>query len=123
MFKTIIIILVQSLAVTAGDLLLAKGMKQVGDIAVMSPSLFLMKMSQTIRNIWILSGVACMAASLLLWLAALSRAPLSLVLPMTALAYILNAFCAKIFLMETVTALRWTATGVIALGILLLVKS
>lgn len=123
MFKTIIIILVQSVAVTAGDLLLAKGMKQVGDIAVMSPSLFLMKMSLTIRNFWILSGVACMAASLLLWLAALSRAPLSLVLPMTALAYILNAFCAKIFLMETVSALRWTATGVIALGILLLVKS
>jgi hypothetical protein len=49
---------------TAGDLLLAKGMKQVGDIAVLSPTVFLMKMSLTLRNVWILTGVACLAISL-----------------------------------------------------------
>ena len=123
MLKTILIILMQVVVMTAGDLLLSKGMKQVGDIAVLSPTLFFMKMSLTIRNVWILTGVACLAISLLLWLAALSRAPLSLAVPMTAMAYILNAFAAKYVLLETISSLRWTATGVIALGVLLLMKS
>ena len=123
MLKTILIILMQVVVMTAGDLLLSKGMKQVGDIAVLNPTLFFMKMSLTVRNVWILAGVACLAMSLLLWLAALSRAPLSLAVPMTATAYILNAFAAKYVLLETVSSLRWTATGVIALGVLLLMKS
>jgi drug/metabolite transporter (DMT)-like permease len=123
MLTTILIILIQVVVMTAGDLLLAKGMKQVGDIAVLSPTVFFMKMSLTIRNVWILTGVACLAISLLLWLAALSRAPLSLAVPMTATAYVLNAFAAKYLLLETVSSLRWTATGVIALGVLLLMKS
>ena len=123
MLTTILIILMQVVVMTAGDLLLSKGMKQVGDIAVLNPTLFFMKMSLTVRNVWILTGVACLAISLLLWLAALSRAPLSLAVPMTATAYILNAFAAKYVLLETVSSLRWTATGVIALGVLLLMKS
>ena len=123
MLLTIVIVIVQTVAMTAGDLLLAKGMKQVGDIAVLSPTLFLMKMSLTIRNVWILTGVAFLAVSLLLWLAVLSRAPLSLAVPMTAIAYVLNAIAAKYFLLETVSGMRWTATGVIALGVLLLMKS
>jgi drug/metabolite transporter (DMT)-like permease len=123
MLITILIIVLQTLAMTAGDLLLAKGMKQIGDIAVLSPSVLLVKMSLTLRNVWILAGIACLAISLLFWLAALSRAPLSLVVPMTAVAYVLNAFAAKYILLETVSALRWTATGVIALGVFLLVKS
>jgi drug/metabolite transporter (DMT)-like permease len=123
MLTTILIILVQVVVMTAGDLLLSKGMKQVGDIAVLNPTLFFMKMSLTVRNVWILAGVACLAISLLLWLAALSRASLSLAVPMTAAAYILNAFAAKYVLLETVSSLRWTATGVIAMGVLLLMKS
>ena len=123
MLLTILIVIVQTVAMTAGDLLLAKGMKQVGDIAVLSPTLFLMKMSLTIRNVWILTGVAFLAVSLLLWLAVLSRAPLSLAVPMTAIAYILNALAAKYLLLEMVSGMRWTATGVIALGVLLLMKS
>jgi len=123
MLITILIILIQTMAMTAGDLLLAKGMKQVGDIAVLNPTVLLMKMSLTVRNVWILTGVAFLAVSLLLWLAVLSRAPLSVAVPMTAIAYILNAVAAKYFLLETVSAMRWTATGVIALGVVLLMKS
>ena len=123
MLKTILIVLLQVVAMTAGDLLLSKGMKQVGDIAVLSPTILFMKMSLTIRNVWILTGVACLAISLLLWLVVLSRAPLSLAVPMTATAYVLNALAAKYLLLETVSALRWTATGIIAVGILMLMKS
>jgi len=95
----------------------------VGEIAVLSPTVFLMKMSLTVRNLWILTGVACLAISLLLWLAVLSRAPLSLAVPMTAVAYVLNALAAKYILLETISGMRWTATGVIALGVLLLIRS
>jgi drug/metabolite transporter (DMT)-like permease len=123
MLKTILLVLLQTVVMTAGDLLLAKGMKQVGDIAVPNPTIFFMKMGLTLRNGWVWVGIACLAISLLLWLAVLSRAPLGLAVPMTAIAYILNAFAAKYILLETVSPLRWTATGVIALGILLLIRS
>jgi len=123
MLKTILLVLLQTVVMTAGDLLLAKGMKQVGDIAVLDPTFLFMKLGLTARNGWVWIGIACLAISLLLWLAVLSRAPLSLAVPMTAVAYVLNAFAAKYILMETVSPLRWTATGVIALGILLLVRS
>jgi drug/metabolite transporter (DMT)-like permease len=123
MLKTILLVLLQTVVMTAGDLLLAKGMKQVGDLADLNPTLFFMKMGLTARNGWVWIGIACLAISLLLWLAVLSRAPLSLAVPMTAVAYVLNAFAAKYILMETVSTLRWTATGVIALGILLLIRS
>jgi len=123
MLKTILIVFLQVVAMTAGDLLLSKGMKQVGDIAVLSPTIFFMKMSLTIRNVWIITGVAFLAISLLLWLVVLSRAPLSLAVPMTATAYVLNALAAKYVLLETVSALRWTATGLIAVGVLMLMKS
>jgi drug/metabolite transporter (DMT)-like permease len=123
MLKTVLLVLLQTIVMTAGDLLLAKGMKQVGDIAELNPTLFFMKMGLTVRNGWVWVGIAFLAISLLLWLAVLSRAPLSLAVPMTAVAYVLNAFAAKYILMETVSHLRWTATGVIALGILLLIRS
>jgi drug/metabolite transporter (DMT)-like permease len=123
MLKSVVIVLAQSVAVTAGDLLLAKGMRQVGDLAVLNPTEFLMKMSLTVRNGWIFAGIACLAVSLLLWLALLSRAPLSLAVPMTATVYILNAFAAKYILLETISAMRWGATGIIAFGVLLLMKS
>jgi drug/metabolite transporter (DMT)-like permease len=123
MLTTILLIVLQTVVMTAGDLLLAKGMKQVGDLAVLSPTVFFMKMALTLRNGWVLIGVACLAISLLLWLAVLSRAPLSLAVPMTAVAYVLNAFAAKYVLLEAVSTLRWTATGVIALGVLMLMKS
>ncbi len=123
MLKTVLLILLQTVVMTAGDLLLAKGMKQVGDIAILSPTVFFMKMALTLRNGWVWIGVACLAISLLLWLAVLSRAPLSLAVPMTAVAYVMNAFAAKYILMETVSTLRWTATGVIALGVLMLIRS
>jgi drug/metabolite transporter (DMT)-like permease len=123
MLKTVLLVLLQTTVMTAGDLLLAKGMKQVGDIADLNPTLFLMRMGLTVRNGWVWVGIAFLAISLLLWLAVLSRAPLSLAVPMTAIAYVLNAFAAKYILMETVSPLRWTATGVIALGILLLIRS
>ena len=48
MLITILIVLIQTVAMTAGDLLLAKGMKQVGDIAVLSPTVFLINMTLTL---------------------------------------------------------------------------
>jgi hypothetical protein len=42
---------------------------------------------------------------------------------MTAVAYVLNALAAKYILLETISGMRWTATGVIALGVLLLIRS
>ena len=63
MLNTILIIFLQTVVMTVGDLLLSKGMKQVGDMAVLSPAVVFMKMSLTLRNVWILTGVAFLAIS------------------------------------------------------------
>jgi multidrug transporter EmrE-like cation transporter len=71
----------------------------------------------------ILGGVACYAASLVVWLLALARTPVSVAYPMVSLGFALNALLAWWLLGEAVTPLRWTGIAVIILGVVLVARS
>ena len=86
----------------AGNMLLRQGMKR-GWVA----------------NSVLASGILCMAVSFFLFAALLSRADLSLVLPMTALGYVVNVLGARCFLKESVTPARWLGTLFIGTGVAL----
>jgi uncharacterized membrane protein len=110
------------LASTIGDVLLAHGMKQVGDIhelwkqrgvwAILrrvlgTPSLFL--------------GVTAMATAFYSLLFGLSWGDVSFVVPASsALTFVANAVAAKIFLHERVDRRRWIAALLVASGVVLL---
>ncbi|MBX3169868.1 MAG: EamA family transporter [Candidatus Eremiobacteraeota bacterium] len=64
-------------------------------------------------------GIALLAGHFFLWCLALRLAPLTLLIPWTALSHVLNAFLARKILRERVTRRRWAGTLLIALGIVL----
>lgn len=122
--RMLIMTLVAVIAAALGDTFLSLGARRLGEMPAgfdLRPLLDFF--GRAAANKWILAGVACLAVYFFTWLALLSWADLSLVLPMTALTFVLAAFLARYWLGEEVSWLRWAGTGVIALGVLLVTLS
>lgn len=109
-------------ASVVGDVLLARAMKQVGDVhEVWSQSGLWAVVSRTLGNMNFFLGVTAMAVAFFSLLFALSWGDVSLVAPAAAsLTFIGNAFAAKIFLHEKVDRRRWIAAMLVAGGVALL---
>jgi multidrug transporter EmrE-like cation transporter len=71
----------------------------------------------------ILGGVLCYGVSLVVWIMALSRVPVSIAYPMLSIGYIINAAVAHWWLGETISLSRMLGIGLIALGVLIMAKS
>ncbi len=110
------------LASTAGDVLLSRAMKQVGDVGKLwRQAGILVVIGRTLRNSSFLLGILLMAVAFFSLLLALSWADVSLVAPASAsLTFIANAAAARFFLHEKVDHLRWTAALLVAAGVALL---
>jgi len=106
-----------------GNVLLSRGMRQVGGSEAISGSTIVSFGLRTVSNPWVLAGVALLIGFFILYLAALSRLELSFVLPMTAAAYVLTALFAWLILHETISPARWAGTFAVTLGILLVGSS
>jgi drug/metabolite transporter (DMT)-like permease len=109
-------------ASTAGDVLLSRGMKQVGDVAELRRRAGLgTVIARVLRNPNFALGVTCMAAAFYAMLFGLSWADVSLVVPAsTSLTFVTNAIAAKFFLHERVDQRRWMAALLVAGGVVLL---
>jgi multidrug transporter EmrE-like cation transporter len=107
---------------TAGDVLTARAMKEVGHVGdVYRAKGFRGVVRAIFGNGYFGAGIICMAVSFFTLLAVLSWADVSLVGPAAAsLTFIANAFAAKLFLGEDVTHHRWLAAGLVACGVALL---
>lgn len=115
------IIFVAAFAVL-GEVLIAAGMRQLGDLDVIrEQSGVLGAIRAVMSNVVFLLGALCMALNFFCMLFALSIAQLSLAGPaIGALTYIGNAIAAKVFLHENVDGRRWLATLFVAIGVILL---
>jgi drug/metabolite transporter (DMT)-like permease len=115
-------ILVIVLTSTAGDVLLSRGMKQVGDVGALRRRIGLWAvLARVLKNPNFLLGVMCMATAFYSLLFGLSWGDLSLVVPAsTSLTFITNAIAAKFFLHERVDRRRWLAALLVAGGVVLL---
>jgi drug/metabolite transporter (DMT)-like permease len=109
-------------ASVVGDVLLARAMKQVGDVhALWDRSGLWTVGSRVLGNPNFFLGVTAMAVAFFSLLFALSWGDVSLVAPAAAsLTFIGNAFAAKIFLHERVDRRRWIAAVLVAAGVVLL---
>jgi drug/metabolite transporter (DMT)-like permease len=105
-----------------GDILIARAMKQVGDVhAIMKRSGVWTVVGRVLSNSNFFLGVTAMAVAFFSLLFALSWGDVSLVAPAAAsLTFIGNAFAAKIFLHERVDRRRWIAALLVAGGVALL---
>ncbi|GFO54244.1 membrane protein [Geomonas sp. Red276] len=123
MLKTVVVMLLAVTAGTIGDLLLARGMKEVGDISTMNLKGILNVALQALTSPKLVFGTCMLAVFFFLWLAVLSWEDLSVALPMQALNYILVAFLSQYFLHEVVSPLRWAGTVLVAVGVVMITKS
>ncbi len=105
-----------------GEVLLAGGLQQLGDLDLIRARSGLPgAIRAVLSNVTFVIGALCMALNFFAMLFALSIAQLSLAGPaIGALTYIGNAVAAKFYLHERVDSRRWLATLFVALGVILL---
>jgi drug/metabolite transporter (DMT)-like permease len=115
-------ILAVVLSSSAGDVLLSRAMRKIGDLGQLRQrrglKFVLMLM---LRNRYFLLGVGCMAISFYSLLFGLSWNDVSLIGPAAAsLTFVANAIAARVFLHETVDRRRWAAALFVAAGVVLM---
>jgi drug/metabolite transporter (DMT)-like permease len=122
MLKTMIVMFLAVSAGTVGDILLAKGMKEMGDISAMNLRGILDTAYRALTIPKLIFGTSMLAVFFFLWLAVLSWEDLSVALPMQALNYVLVAFLSQYFLGEVVSPLRWAGTVLVCVGVMMITK-
>jgi drug/metabolite transporter (DMT)-like permease len=118
--KTAAMIAIVVLASSGGDLLITSGMKQVGEISTLMPRALLSIARKGLTNRNFLLGVLMMTISFFAFLAVLSWADLSFVIPATSVGYVVSTVGAKFVLRERIDRLRWIGTILVCLGVALL---
>lgn len=111
-----------ALSDAAGDVLTAKGIKQVGECPGRSPHVLFPWLWRVISNPLMLLGIGGYTGAFLIFLSLLSWADISLVRPATAIGYLFSILGAKFWLQERITGLRWAGIVPIGLGIILVSK-
>ncbi|HKW76678.1 MAG TPA: DMT family transporter [Terriglobales bacterium] len=112
-FKKTLIYLAIACCNGTGDVLLKRGMQQVGEIHLAHWS----HIFAAVANPWVILGILCLAGFFYSYLTALSWADLTYVLPATAFGYVVTAVLSKYFLHESISILRWTGVLLIAGGV------
>ena len=71
----------------------------------------------------VLGGLACYVVSVVVWVVALSRVPVSIAYPMLSIGYVVNAIAARYMLGEALTPMRLAGIAVIIVGVFLVARS
>ena len=104
---------------TGGEIAITHGMKATGEPERLRPMELLRFLGRAVCNGWFWAGVPLMALSFYALLVLLSWEPISLVIPASALSYVVGTFGAKYILGEDVTVARWTGVVLVCMGVAL----
>lgn len=113
--QALIGVVIMALVASTGDILLATGVKQVGEVFAMRLRSLLALIRRVLTNPLIGLGVACMSADFFLFIA--RQAGLSLIMPLTALSYPFSILGSHYVLKERLTVGRLAGTGLIGVGV------
>jgi len=114
-FRKYLVLVGITVCATAGDSLLARGMKQLGNINVSLHNLSALLLA--ILNPWVTAGILFLLAFFACYISALSWADLTYVLPATSLGYVLVALIARFGFHEVISPTRWLGIALIAAGV------
>jgi len=116
--KTYLVILWMVVFGPLGNILLGKGMKQVGPLAVGSPAELLHLAGHVFTSGVIWLGIVSLITFFVAYMLVLSWADYSYVQPASSIAYAVVALLGHFALNEAVTPTRWLGVLVICLGVL-----
>lgn len=106
----------------AAQLLLKAGTNRVGEFAFSLDNLVPIG-TKLALNPPILAGLGCYVVSVVVWILALSRVPVSVAYPMLSVGYIVNAVAAWLLFGESLAAQKLIGIGFIIVGVFLVARS
>lgn len=117
--NVIIIILIGIIFASLGQVCWKMGMNSIGAISSMNLSTLFTVFS----NPFVLAGLAMYGLGTIFWLIALSKKDLSYVYPFIALTFIIVLTLSKLLFNEEIGTYRLIGSGIILLGLMLIIKS
>ena len=116
-------LLVTGVLLNAGaQLLLKAGTNRIGEFAFSMDNLVPIG-ARIASSPPILAGLACYVVSVVVWILALSRVPVSVAYPLLSIGYIVNAVAAWWLFGETLGAQKMVGIGFIVIGVFLVARS
>ncbi len=123
MLRILIAMTVAAGSAAIGQILVRRGMQQVGSLENYAPMALLVYFGHTVSNWYVILGTVLNTVFYILFLAALSWTDVTVALPMTAIEYGFAAFLAVIFLKEQVSPLRWAGIMLVIIGVIFIARS
>lgn len=116
--KTLVMVLAMVVCANTGDLLLKRGMTDIGAVEFSGSGLaHAFRLTATNPVIWL--GILFLLGFMICYMTVLSWADYSYVMPAGAFGYALLTFLAVIFLHESVSPRRWVGVILICIGVML----
>jgi len=116
--KTLVMVLAMVVCANAGDLLLKRGMTEIGAVGISASALSrAFWMTVTSGTIWL--GIIFLIGFMVSYMTVLSWADYSYVMPAGAFGYAILTLLAVVFLHESVSPKRWVGVVLICVGVLL----
>jgi multidrug transporter EmrE-like cation transporter len=106
----------------AAQLLLKAGTNRIGEFAFSFDNIVPIGM-KVAASPFVIGGLGCYAVSVVVWILALSRVPVSIAYPMLSIGYIVNAGAAWLLFGESLTAQKLVGIGFIVVGVWLVARS
>ena len=117
MIRTAATLAIFVLSGSAGELAVTHGMKKAGAPDHLRIKPVISFLGRAFRNGWFWVGVPLMALSFYLLMVLLSWEPISLVIPVSALSYVVGTLGAKYILKEDVNGVRWAGVLLVCVGV------
>ncbi len=117
--KTVLVVGLAIMAQAAANTLLSKGMKVIAATPSFSSGFSPHMLAHALQSPFIWGGILLLIVYFACFLAAVSWTDLSLVLPATALGYIMDVLTGHYLLAEPVSPARWSGAVLIVFGVLL----
>jgi len=116
------LILIGVLLNAAAQLLLKAGTTRIGEFEFSFVNI--VPIGLKVATQWpIIAGLGCYGVSVVIWILALSRVPVSVAYPMLSIGYVVNAFAAYYLFGESVNAQKLLGIGFIIIGVYLVARS
>ena len=117
-FTSFSLVLTGVLLNAAAQLLLKAGTNRIGAFEFSFANIVPIG-SQVATSPFIFGGLCCYAVSVVVWILALSRVPVSVAYPMLSIGYVVNAVAAWFLFGESITAQKLVGIGFIIVGVYL----
>jgi drug/metabolite transporter (DMT)-like permease len=122
MLRVIVAMTIAAASAALGQILVRRGMLQVGSLETYSPVPVIVYFWHALCNPYVIGGTILNAVFYFLFLAALSWTDVTIALPMTAIEYAFAAVLAILLLKEIVPPIRWMGIALVIIGVILIAR-